>query len=104
LPNPSQGDTKTFGLQRRRRQARHRARLEQQLHRVADTAAQIRDPFAQSVFLLAHVAYLQGFIDDTRYDLQHLSNVIIGAMSITRHRLEQWLAGRQSPTNINSRQ
>lgn len=40
-----------------------RARLEGGLEIIANTAAQIRDPFEQSLFLLAHVAYLQGFID-----------------------------------------
>ncbi|NBA93864.1 Fic family protein [Pseudomonas sp. R5(2019)] len=34
------------------------------------------------------------FIEDTRYDLEHLSNVSIGGMGITKAELEQWLEGR----------
>lgn len=52
-----------------------KARLEQQLHQVADTAAQIRDPFEQSLFLLAHVAYLQGFIDVNKRTSRMAANI-----------------------------
>lgn len=52
-----------------------RARLEHQLHRVADTAAQIHDPFEQSLFLLAHVAYLQGFIDVNKRTSRMAANI-----------------------------
>jgi hypothetical protein len=34
------------------------------------------------------------FLEDTRYDLQHLSNVSIGGMGLTRAQLQQWLNGR----------
>ena len=33
------------------------------------------------------------FLEDTRYDLQHLSNVSIGGMGLTRAQLQQWLNG-----------
>ena len=38
-------------------------RLEKQLERVASKAALIKDPFEQSIFLLAHISYLQAFVD-----------------------------------------
>lgn len=38
-------------------------RIEGQLENIVDIAAQINDPFEQSLFLLAHIAYLQPFID-----------------------------------------
>ena len=40
-----------------------RVRLERQLRRVAEQAAAIADPYEQSLFLLAHITYLQAFAD-----------------------------------------
>lgn len=37
--------------------------LATQLNTICDKAAQIQDPFEQSLFLLIHIAYLQAFID-----------------------------------------
>lgn len=52
-----------------------RIRLEGLLQVIADKAAHIRDPFEQSLFLLAHIAYLQGFIDVNKRTSRMAANI-----------------------------
>lgn len=59
-----------------------RARLERLLDQITSTAARILDPFEQSLFLLAHIAYLQGFIDVNKRTSRMAANI-----PLVRHNL-----------------
>lgn len=50
-------------------------RLEQQLEKIAQKAAQIRDPFEQSIFLLIHISYLQAFADVNKRTARLSANI-----------------------------
>ncbi|MBS0622925.1 MAG: Fic family protein [Verrucomicrobia bacterium] len=50
-------------------------RLQIQLERVAKKGALIRDPFEQSLFLLAHVSYLQAFVDVNKRTARLCANI-----------------------------
>ncbi len=59
-----------------------RSRLEPLLELIANTAAKILDPFEQSLFLLVHIAYLQGFIDVNKRTSRMSANI-----PLVRHNL-----------------
>jgi prophage maintenance system killer protein len=50
-------------------------RLEQQLEKIAQKAAQIRDPYEQSIFLLIHISYLQAFADVNKRTARLSANI-----------------------------
>jgi fido (protein-threonine AMPylation protein) len=50
-------------------------RLEQQLEKIAHKAAQIKDPYEQSIFLLIHVSYLQAFADVNKRTARLAANI-----------------------------
>lgn len=50
-------------------------RLDEQLEKIARKAAQIRDPYEQSVFLLVHVSYLQAFADVNKRTARLSANI-----------------------------
>ena len=50
-------------------------RLEQQLEKIAQKAAQIRDPYGQSIFLLIHISYLQAFADVNKRTARLSANI-----------------------------
>lgn len=52
-----------------------RQRLENYLQIIADKAIQIHDPFEQSFFLLAHISYLQPFIDVNKRTARLCANI-----------------------------
>lgn len=50
-------------------------RLEHQLEKIAHKAAQIKDPYEQSIFLLIHVSYLQAFADVNKRTARLSANI-----------------------------
>jgi len=50
-------------------------RLESQLERIAKTAALIENPYEQSLFLLVHISYLQGFSDVNKRTARLCANI-----------------------------
>ncbi len=52
-------------------------RLEQQMERIAAKAAEITDPFEQSLFLLVHVSYLQAFADVNKRTARLAANTFL---------------------------
>jgi len=50
-------------------------RLERQLEKIAHKAAQIRDPYEQSIFLLIHISYLQAFADVNKRTARLSANI-----------------------------
>ena len=52
-----------------------RARLQRQLHTVAEKAAAIVNPYEQSLFLLIHIAYLQAFADVNKRTSRLCANI-----------------------------
>ncbi|HFC30850.1 MAG TPA: Fic family protein, partial [Oceanospirillales bacterium] len=50
-------------------------RLETNLHEIINRAAQIIDPFEQSIFLLVHLAYLQPFMDINKRTSRITANI-----------------------------
>ncbi len=50
-------------------------RLDEQLEKIARKAAQIRDPYEQSIFLLVHVSYLQAFADVNKRTARLSANI-----------------------------
>lgn len=50
-------------------------RIELQLEKIASKAAQILDPFEQSIFLLIHISYLQAFIDVNKRTARLSANI-----------------------------
>ena len=52
-----------------------RARLQRQLHMVAEKAAAIANPYEQSLFLLIHIAYLQAFADVNKRTSRLCANI-----------------------------
>jgi Fic family protein len=53
------------------------ARLDKQLHAIAEKALQITNPFEQSIFLLAHVGYLQAFTDVNKRTSRLSANIAL---------------------------
>nr|WP_240946474.1 Fic family protein [Pseudomaricurvus alkylphenolicus] len=53
------------------------ARLDKQLHAIAEKASQIINPFEQSIFLLAHVGYLQAFTDVNKRTSRLSANIAL---------------------------
>ena len=49
--------------------------MQQQLEKVAEKAAEVADPFEQSLFLLAHVSYLQAFADVNKRTARLSANI-----------------------------
>jgi Fic family protein len=52
-------------------------RLDKQLRAIAEKAAQIGNPFEQSIFLLAHVGYLQAFTDVNKRTSRLSANIAL---------------------------
>lgn len=52
-------------------------RLGKQLEKIATKADLIRDPFEQSIFLLAHISYLQAFIDVNKRTARLVANIAL---------------------------
>ncbi len=52
-------------------------RLELQLEKIANKAAQIRDPYEQSIFLLIHISYLQAFTDVNKRTARLSANIAL---------------------------
>lgn len=50
-------------------------RIEEQLTKISDKAALIKDPFEQSLFLLVHISYLQAFSDVNKRTARLCSNI-----------------------------
>lgn len=50
-------------------------RLEQQLEKIAAKAADIQDPYEQSIFLLVHISYLQAFADVNKRTARLAANI-----------------------------
>jgi prophage maintenance system killer protein len=50
-------------------------RLEQQLEKIAQKAALIKDPYEQSIFLLIHISYLQAFADVNKRTARLSANI-----------------------------
>lgn len=50
-------------------------RLEQQLEKIAAKAGAIQDPYEQSIFLLAHISYLQAFADVNKRTARLCANI-----------------------------
>lgn len=51
--------------------------LEQQLEKIANKAALIKDPFEQSIFLLVHISYLQAFVDVNKRTARLSANIAL---------------------------
>ncbi len=50
-------------------------RLEKQLEKIAYKAAQIQNPYEQSIFLLIHISYLQAFVDVNKRTARLSANI-----------------------------